>query len=85
MVMAAAAVLLRLLTICSEMTRSKEPIDWPVYFLAAGIVIGFSFGAACLGAWAVTAIWPSVPFWPAAVLVWLSMGLFSRTKNNASN
>ena len=64
--------------------KRSEPIDWPIYLLAVGIVLGVSFGVACLGAWAVQSIWPSVPFWPAAILVWLTMGLFSRSSNNAS-
>ncbi len=66
------------------MGKRSEPIDWPVYLVALAIVLGVSFGAACLGAWAVQAIWPSVPFWPAAILVWLSMGLFSRSSKSAS-
>lgn len=52
--------------------------------LLVAFVLSLSFGAACLGAWAVTTIWPSVPFWPAAVLVWLALGLFSRSSSNAS-
>ena len=67
------------------MKRSSDSTDWPLYLLAGGIALGISFGAACLGAWAVQAIWPSVPFWPAAILVWLAMGLFSRSSNNASH
>jgi hypothetical protein len=66
------------------MMKRSEPIDWPVYLLAVAIVLGLSFGAACLGAWAVQSIWPSVPFWPAAILVWLCMGLFSRSSKSAS-
>lgn len=52
--------------------------------LLIAFALSISFGAACLGAWAVTTIWPSVPFWPAAVLIWLALGLFSRSSSNAS-
>lgn len=30
-----------------------------------------ALGLAMAGAWAITAIWPGTPFWPAAVLVFL--------------
>lgn len=66
------------------MKPSNNSKDWPVYLVAAGIALGITFGVACLGAWAVQAIWPSVPFWPATVLIWLIMGLFSRSSNSAS-
>lgn len=55
-----------------------------ILIVAVIAILGLSFGAACLGAWAVQAIWPSVPFWPAAVLTWLVMGLFSRSSKSAS-
>lgn len=68
------------------MTKAdKDPFIWGISLVIALIIVGFfSFGAACLGAWAVVSIWPSVPFWPAAILIWLIMGLFSRSSNNAS-
>ena len=62
----------------------KDPLIWGIYVLALIIAVCFSFGLACLGAWAVVSIWPSVPFWPVAVLIWLTMSLFSRSSNNAS-
>lgn len=67
------------------MKRSEDPIYWFAVLLAIIIMMGFSFGVACLGAWAVQSIWPSVSFWPAAVLIWLIMLVFSRSSGNASN
>lgn len=68
------------------MTKAdKDPIIWGISLVLALIIVGcFSFGMACLGAWAVVSIWPSVPFLPVAVLIWLTMALFSRSSNNAS-
>jgi hypothetical protein len=67
------------------MKRSEDPIYWIAILLVIIIVMGFSFGVGCLGAWAVQSIWPSVPFWPAAALIWISMLVFSRSSGNASN
>jgi len=66
------------------MKHSQDSKDWPIYLLAVGIALGITLGLACLGAWAVQAIWPSVPFWPATILIWLIMSLFNRSSNSAS-
>jgi hypothetical protein len=66
------------------MKHSRDSKDWAIYLLAVGIALGITFGLACLGAWAVQAIWPSVPFWPATILVWLALSLFNRSSNSAS-
>ena len=36
--------------------------------LVAGAAIGLAAGSGALVAWAVTAIWPQLPFWPVAIL-----------------
>lgn len=38
-----------------------------VALLAFAIVIGASVGVGAAFAWAVTSIWPQLPFWPVAV------------------
>jgi hypothetical protein len=47
-----------------------------LFALAIAVAIGISFGVACLLAWAIVSIWPSVPFWPAALGCWALAGLF---------
>lgn len=66
------------------MAKRSESKDWPLLLLATGIALAITFGVACLGAWAVQAIWPSVPFWPATILIWLIMSLFNRSSSSAS-
>ena len=46
--------------------------------LAVAIAIGASIGVVCLFAWAVTSIWPSLPFWPVALGAWALAALFSK-------
>ena len=48
------------------------------------VAAGLSLAVACLAAWALTAIWPSLPFWPVAILAWLAAGVFSRTSASSS-
>jgi hypothetical protein len=45
---------------------------------AVTIAIGAGFGVACLFAWAVTSIWPSIPFWPVALGVWAFSALLPK-------
>ena len=52
-----------------------------VYITAIAILVGASFGIACLVAWAVTSIWPSLPFWPVALGAWALSALFSKTSS----
>ena len=49
---------------------------------AVAIAIGFSLGIACLVAWAITSIWPSIPFWPVALGAWALASLFSKGSSN---
>jgi len=49
------------------------------FITAVAIIIGASFGVACLVAWAITSIWPSLPFWPVALGAWALSALFSKT------
>lgn len=35
------------------------------------VAASLSFIVACFAAWALTAIWPSLPFWPVALLGWV--------------
>ena len=46
--------------------------------LAVIIAAGLSLAVACLAAWALTAIWPSLPFWPVSVLSWVVISVLSR-------
>lgn len=46
------------------------------------ILVGASIGIACLFAWAITSIWPSLPFWPVALGVWALAALFSKTSSS---
>ena len=48
------------------------------------IFAGLSAVVACLAAWALTAIWPSLPFWPVATLAWLTAGVFSRSSASST-
>lgn len=41
------------------------------------IVLGISLGIPCLFAWAITSIWPTLPFWPVALGAWALAFLFS--------
>lgn len=52
-----------------------EVIGALVVFL---LVAGFSFAVAMGIAWAVTSIWPTIPFWPAAVGIFLLSSLLQR-------
>ena len=52
--------------------------------LALIIVAGLSLAVACLAAWALTAIWPSLPFWPVAFLSWSVISVFSRSPASSS-
>jgi hypothetical protein len=45
------------------------------YGIAAGIVAGAYTGLGALAAWAITSIWPTLPFWPVAVLAALTMAV----------
>jgi hypothetical protein len=45
------------------------------------IAIGASIGVACLLAWAITSIWPSLPFWPVALGTWALAALFSKASS----
>lgn len=47
--------------------------------LAVIIAAGLSLAVACLAAWALTAIWPSLPFWPVVFLSWIVISVFSRS------
>ena len=49
-----------------------------VFIAVVAIAIGASLGIACLAAWAVTSIWPSIPFWPVALGAWALASLFSK-------
>lgn len=42
------------------------------------VVIGSVFLIACLMAWLALSIWPTMPFWPVAILIFLAMAMFSR-------
>lgn len=48
------------------------------------VAAGLSLAAACLAAWALTAIWPSLPFWPVAFLSWIVISVFSRSSAPSS-
>ena len=48
------------------------------------ILAGASLAVASLAAWALTAIWPSLPFWPVAILAWLTACVFSRSSVSSS-
>ena len=45
--------------------------------LVAGAAIGLAAGSGALVAWAVTAIWPQLPFWPVAILATIILGALS--------
>jgi hypothetical protein len=49
--------------------------------IAFVLVCGIGFAVAMGIAWAITSIWPSVPFWPAAVGIFLLSALFSRSSS----
>ncbi len=55
-----------------------------VIALAVIIFVGSSLAVACLAAWALTAIWPSLPFWPVTILAWLIVSVFSRSSASSS-
>lgn len=48
------------------------------------IMVSINIGIACLFAWAVTSIWPSLPFWPIALGAWALAALFSKTSSKQS-
>ena len=48
------------------------------------ILAGASLAVASLAAWALTAIWPSLPFWPVAFLSWIVISVFSRSPASSS-
>ena len=48
------------------------------------VAAGLSLAVACLAAWALTAIWPSLPFWPVAFLSWIVISVFSRSSVSSS-
>lgn len=52
--------------------------------LAVIIVASAGLAVACLAAWALTAIWPSLPFWPVAFLSWIVISVFSRSPASSS-
>ena len=55
-----------------------------VIALAVIISVGLSLAVACLAAWALTAIWPSLPFWTVTILAWLIVSVFSRSSASSS-
>lgn len=52
-----------------------------VFALVIAAALGLSFGVACLFAWAITSIWPALPFWPVAWGAWALACLFSRSSS----
>jgi hypothetical protein len=52
--------------------------DILTFMAAVAIAIGAVFGVACLFAWAITSIWPSIPFWPVALGAWAFSALLSK-------
>ena len=46
--------------------------------LVVTVSAALSFVVACVAAWALTAIWPSLPFWPVSVLSWVVISVLSR-------
>jgi len=48
--------------------------------VAAGIVLGATVGSGALVAWACTAIWPQLPFWPVAILAIIILGALSNNR-----
>jgi hypothetical protein len=46
--------------------------------IIAIVIAGLGIGSGALVAWALTSIWPSLPFWPVAILGTILLGaLFS--------
>lgn len=54
--------------------------------LGVGIVflllLGLGFAVAMGISWAITSIWPTVPFWPAAIGIFLLAALFNRSSKS---
>ena len=48
------------------------------------VAAGLSLAVACFASWALTAIWPSLPFWPVAFLSWIVISVFSRSSASSS-
>jgi hypothetical protein len=49
---------------------------------AALIFMGLSVGVGAAFAWALTSIWPSLPFWPVAIASMLFLGALSGNRSN---
>jgi hypothetical protein len=45
-----------------------------------GVVLGLAVGSGALVAWAFTAIWPQLPFWPVAILATIILGALSNNR-----
>jgi hypothetical protein len=52
--------------------------------LVVTVAAALSFVVACVAAWALTAIWPSLPFWPVTFLAWVVISVFSRSSSSSS-
>lgn len=51
--------------------------------IAVMLACTFGFAVAMGVAWAVTNVWPSLPFWPVAVGVFCLAALFSRSSRSS--
>jgi hypothetical protein len=49
--------------------------------IAAAVVIGLGVGSGALVAWALTSIWPSLPFWPVAILSMVALWALSNKRS----
>jgi hypothetical protein len=49
--------------------------------IAVVVVVGLGVGSGALVAWALTSIWPSLPFWPVAILSMVILGVLSNNRS----